>query len=79
MNIISHVCICLIESVFVILRNKQTGTSFLLANQSKVDQEVADSDDSCENPSTSDLNCSPPELVTSPLMLTPTCHGGLLG
>ncbi|TNN86767.1 T-box transcription factor TBX2-B [Liparis tanakae] len=43
----------------------------------KVDLDCADSDDSCEQPSTSDLFYSPRELVSSPLMSTPTCQGNV--
>ncbi|XP_022601804.1 T-box transcription factor TBX2b-like [Seriola dumerili] len=53
-------------------RNKQLNVSLLHENQSK-DRDSADSDDSCEQPSTSDPFYSPGELVSSPLMSTPTC------
>nr|XP_033494546.1 T-box transcription factor TBX2b-like isoform X1 [Epinephelus lanceolatus] len=43
-------------------------------SQSKVDRDCADSDDSSEQPSTSDPFYSPWELVSSPLMSTPTCQ-----
>ncbi|XP_070839268.1 T-box transcription factor TBX2b-like [Chaetodon trifascialis] len=56
-------------------RNKQFTISLLHENQSKADQDCADSDDSCEQPSTSDLFYSPRELASSPLMSTPTCQG----
>uniref|UniRef100_A0A3Q3W886 T-box domain-containing protein n=1 Tax=Mola mola TaxID=94237 RepID=A0A3Q3W886_MOLML len=55
-------------------RNKQCTISFLHNHQSKVDKDWADSDDSCEQPSTSDVLYSPPELGSSPLMFTPTCQ-----
>ncbi|XP_018548164.1 T-box transcription factor TBX2b [Lates calcarifer] len=55
-------------------RNKQLNVSLLHENQSKADRDSADSDDSCEQPSTSDPFCSPLELVSSPLMSTPTCQ-----
>ncbi|XP_037323499.2 T-box transcription factor TBX2b-like [Pungitius pungitius] len=42
-------------------------------SQRTADLDCADSDDSCEQPSTSDPLYSPRELVTSPLMSTPTC------
>ncbi|KAM9348919.1 T-box transcription factor TBX2b-like [Symphorus nematophorus] len=54
-------------------RNKLT-ISPLHENQSKVDRDCADSDDSCEQPSTSDPFYSPQELVSSPLLSTPTCQ-----
>ncbi|XP_073335701.1 T-box transcription factor TBX2b-like [Pagrus major] len=55
-------------------RNKQFTISSLQENQSKADRDCADSDDSCEQPSTSDPFYSPRELVSSPLMSTPTCQ-----
>ncbi|XP_047462173.1 T-box transcription factor TBX2b-like isoform X2 [Mugil cephalus] len=55
-------------------RNKLSNTSTLHENQSKADQDCADSDDSCEQPSTSESFYSPLELVSSPLMSTPTCQ-----
>ncbi|XP_035523045.1 T-box transcription factor TBX2-like [Morone saxatilis] len=55
-------------------RNKQLNISSLHENRSKADQDCADSDDSCEQPSTSDPLYSPWELVSSPLMSTPTCQ-----
>uniref|UniRef100_A0A3Q3LJK5 T-box transcription factor 2a n=1 Tax=Mastacembelus armatus TaxID=205130 RepID=A0A3Q3LJK5_9TELE len=56
-------------------RNKQLNFSLLHGNQSKADRDCADSDGSCEQPSTSDPLYSPQELVSSPLMPTPTCQG----
>ncbi|XP_074467257.1 T-box transcription factor TBX2b-like [Sebastes fasciatus] len=53
-------------------RSKQLTVSSMHENQSKAD--CADSDDSCEQPSTSDPFYSPRELVSSPLMSTPTCQ-----
>ncbi|XP_041808392.1 T-box transcription factor TBX2b-like [Chelmon rostratus] len=55
-------------------RNKQLTISTLHENHSKADQDCADSDDSCEQPSTSDLFYSPRELLSSPLTSTPTCQ-----
>ncbi|XP_042355767.1 T-box transcription factor TBX2b-like [Plectropomus leopardus] len=55
-------------------RNKQLTISSLHKNHSKADQDCADSDDSCEQPSTSDPFYSPRELLSSPLMSTPTCQ-----
>ncbi|XP_034406538.1 T-box transcription factor TBX2b-like [Cyclopterus lumpus] len=43
-------------------------------HEGRLDLDCADSDDSCEQPSTSDPFYSPRELVSSPLMSTPTCH-----
>ncbi|XP_040908411.1 T-box transcription factor TBX2b-like [Toxotes jaculatrix] len=54
-------------------RNKQVKVS-LHESQSKGDRDSADSDDSCEQPSTSDAFYSPRELVSSPLMSTSTCQ-----
>ncbi|XP_034462837.1 T-box transcription factor TBX2b-like [Hippoglossus hippoglossus] len=54
-------------------RNNQLNASLLHESQSKVDRDSADSEDSCEPPCTSDPFCSPLELVSSPLMSTPTC------
>ncbi|KAI9519824.1 hypothetical protein NQZ68_024685 [Dissostichus eleginoides] len=54
-------------------RNKPFTISSLHESQGKVDQDYADSDDSCEHPSTRDPLYSPRELVSSPLMSTPTC------
>ncbi|KAG7223332.1 hypothetical protein INR49_015688 [Caranx melampygus] len=53
-------------------RNRQLNVPLLHENQSKVDRDSVDSDDSCEQPSTSDPFHSPGELVSSPLMFTPT-------
>ncbi|XP_070699969.1 T-box transcription factor TBX2b-like [Pempheris klunzingeri] len=55
-------------------RNKQLTIPSLHENQGKADRDCADSDDSCEQPSTSDPFYSPRELVSSPLMSTPTCQ-----
>ncbi|XP_071317617.1 T-box transcription factor TBX2b-like [Trachinotus anak] len=55
-------------------RNKQVNVSLLHENQSRADRDSADSDDSCEQPSTSDPFYSPGELLSSPLMSTPTCQ-----
>ncbi|XP_044077906.1 T-box transcription factor TBX2b-like isoform X2 [Siniperca chuatsi] len=55
-------------------RNKQLTISSLHENQSKADLDCADSDDSCEQPSTSESFYSPGDLVSSPLMSTPTCQ-----
>ncbi|XP_068187333.1 T-box transcription factor TBX3-like [Antennarius striatus] len=55
-------------------RNKQLSISLLHTNQFRADQDCADSDDSCEQPSTSDPLCSPQEVVSSPLMSTSTCQ-----
>uniref|UniRef100_A0A3B5BAL7 T-box transcription factor TBX2b-like n=1 Tax=Stegastes partitus TaxID=144197 RepID=A0A3B5BAL7_9TELE len=57
-------------------RNKLFSTSPLHENQGKADQDCADSDDSCEQPGTSEPFHSPQELVTNPLMSTSTCPGG---
>ncbi|XP_034007682.1 T-box transcription factor TBX2b-like [Trematomus bernacchii] len=57
-------------------RNKPFTISSLHESQGKVDQDYADSDDSCEHPSTRDPLYSPRELVRSPLMSTPTCPDG---
>ncbi|XP_070773633.1 T-box transcription factor TBX2b-like [Enoplosus armatus] len=50
-------------------RSKQLSISSLHEHQSKAD---LDSEDSCEQPSTSDPFCSSRELLSSPLMSTPT-------
>ncbi|KAM7374105.1 hypothetical protein PAMP_006782 [Pampus punctatissimus] len=55
-------------------RNKHLTISSLHENQSKAEQDCADSDDSYEQPSTSEMFCSPQELISSPLMSTPTCQ-----
>ncbi|XP_026229053.1 T-box transcription factor TBX3-like [Anabas testudineus] len=55
-------------------RNKQLNVSLLYENHSKADRDCADSDDSSEQPSTSDPFYSPREMVSSPLMSTSTCH-----
>ncbi|XP_068457140.1 T-box transcription factor TBX2b-like [Clinocottus analis] len=55
-------------------RSKSLTISSMHESQSKVDLDCADSDDSCEQPSTSDPFYSPRELVSSPLMSTPTCQ-----
>ncbi|XP_011481979.1 T-box transcription factor TBX3-like [Oryzias latipes] len=52
-------------------RGSQLDMSFLQENQSDV-CDCADSEDSCEQPSTSETLCSPPGLLSSPLMSTPT-------
>nr|XP_004557521.1 T-box transcription factor TBX2b [Maylandia zebra] len=54
-------------------RNKQLNISSLNGNQSKADQDFADSDDSYEQPSTSEPFYSP-QLISSPLMPTSTCQ-----
>ncbi|XP_039870648.1 T-box transcription factor TBX3-like [Simochromis diagramma] len=54
-------------------RNKQLNISSLNGNQSKADQDFADSDDSYEQPSTSEPFYSP-QLTSSPLMSTSTCQ-----
>ncbi|XP_069001717.1 T-box transcription factor TBX3-like [Embiotoca jacksoni] len=53
-------------------RNRQFNISSLHDNHSKADQDCADSDDSCEQPSTSEPFYSPRELISSPLMSTTT-------
>ncbi|XP_029030442.1 T-box transcription factor TBX3-like [Betta splendens] len=55
-------------------RNKQVGVSSLYESQSKADKDCADSDDSSEQPSTSEPFHSPQEMVSSPLMATAACH-----
>ncbi|XP_029304106.1 T-box transcription factor TBX3-like [Cottoperca gobio] len=55
-------------------RNKPFSMSSAHENHSKADRDCADSDDSCEHPNTSDHFYSPRELVSSPLMSTPTCQ-----
>ncbi|XP_059207976.1 T-box transcription factor TBX2b-like [Centropristis striata] len=55
-------------------RSKQSTISSMHEHQSKADRDGADSDDSCEQPSTSDPFYSPRELVNSPLMSPPTCQ-----
>ncbi|XP_028278004.1 T-box transcription factor TBX3-like [Parambassis ranga] len=55
-------------------RNKQLNVSSLQDNQSKTDQDCTDSDDSCEQPSTSKSFYSPRELVSSPLISTSACQ-----
>lgn len=67
----------LMQSRFVIPRNKQLNISSLNGNQSKADQDFADSDDSYEQPSTSEPFYSP-QLTSSPLMSTSTCQGGFI-
>ena len=62
---------------YVIHRYKPFTISSMHETESKADRDCADSDDSCEQPSTSDPFYSPRELVSSPLMSTPTCQGGL--
>uniref|UniRef100_A0A3P9LHI7 T-box transcription factor 2a n=1 Tax=Oryzias latipes TaxID=8090 RepID=A0A3P9LHI7_ORYLA len=57
-------------------RGSQLDMSFLQENQSDA-CDCADSEDSCEQPSTSETLYSPPELLNSPLMSTPTYQGGL--
>nr|XP_046267712.1 T-box transcription factor TBX2b-like [Scatophagus argus] len=52
-------------------RNNQVTISLLHENQSKADQDCADSDDSYEQPSTGDPFYSTRELVSSPLMSIP--------
>ncbi|XP_040036542.2 T-box transcription factor TBX2b [Gasterosteus aculeatus] len=54
-------------------RSKHLTISLMHESQRTADLDCADSDDSCEQPSTSDPLYSPRELVTSPLMSTPTC------
>nr|XP_043897433.1 T-box transcription factor TBX3-like isoform X1 [Solea senegalensis] len=54
-------------------RSKQRNPSVLHEGQSAAEQESGDSDDSGEQRSTSDSICSPLELVSSPLMSTPSC------
>ncbi|KAK9536276.1 hypothetical protein VZT92_006070 [Zoarces viviparus] len=56
-------------------RSKQLSISSMHESQNKADPDCADSDDSCEQPSTSDPFYSPRELVSSPLMSTPTGQG----
>uniref|UniRef100_A0A3Q3AQK2 T-box transcription factor 2a n=2 Tax=Kryptolebias marmoratus TaxID=37003 RepID=A0A3Q3AQK2_KRYMA len=60
-------------------RNKQSGTSLLHESQSEADQDCCDSDESCEQPSTSEPFYSPLELVSSPLMSTSTYHEENIG
>ena len=67
----------LTSSLFLIRRNKQLTFSSPHEGQSRADRDCGDSDDSCEQPSTSDPFYSPRELVSSPLMSTPAGHGGL--
>ncbi|KAA8587164.1 T-box transcription factor TBX2b [Etheostoma spectabile] len=55
-------------------RYKPFTISSMHETESKADRDCADSDDSCEHPSTSDPFYSPVELVSSPLMSTPTCQ-----
>ncbi|CAK6953566.1 T-box transcription factor TBX2b-like [Scomber scombrus] len=55
-------------------RSKQLNISSLHENQNKADRDCADSDDSYEQPGTSDLFYSPQELMSSPLLFTPTCQ-----
>ncbi|XP_054482395.1 T-box transcription factor TBX2b-like [Anoplopoma fimbria] len=55
-------------------RSKHLTISSMHESQGKGDPDCADSDDSCEQPSTSDPFYSPRELVSSPLMSTPTCQ-----
>ncbi|XP_044225499.1 T-box transcription factor TBX2b-like [Thunnus albacares] len=55
-------------------RTKQLPISSSHENQSKADRECADSDDSYEQPGTSDPFHSPQEPMSSPLMSTPTCQ-----
>ncbi|XP_041864423.1 T-box transcription factor TBX3-like [Melanotaenia boesemani] len=55
-------------------RIKQSGSPLLNENQSKADQDCADSDDSCEQPSTSKSCYSPVELGSSPLMPSTPCQ-----
>ncbi|XP_036976743.1 T-box transcription factor TBX2b-like [Acanthopagrus latus] len=55
-------------------RNKQLTFSSPHEGQSRADRDCGDSDDSCEQPSTSDPFYSPRELVSSPLMSTPAGH-----
>ncbi|KAM9332540.1 T-box transcription factor TBX2b-like [Pholidichthys leucotaenia] len=55
-------------------RNKQPSISPLCENQSKVDQDFINSDDSWEQPGTSESFFSPQELVNSPLVSTMTCQ-----
>uniref|UniRef100_A0A8C9XTN2 T-box transcription factor 2a n=1 Tax=Sander lucioperca TaxID=283035 RepID=A0A8C9XTN2_SANLU len=57
-------------------RYKPFTISSVHETESKADRDCADSDDSYEQPSTSDPFYSPRELVSSPLMFTPTCQGG---
>ncbi|KAM7397729.1 hypothetical protein PAMA_005857 [Pampus argenteus] len=60
-------------------RNKHLTISSPREIQSKADQDCADSDDSYEQPSTSEMFCSPRELISSPLMSTPTCQDNNTG
>ncbi|XP_028451438.1 T-box transcription factor TBX2b-like [Perca flavescens] len=55
-------------------RYKPFTISSMHETESKADRDCADSDDSCEQPSTSYPFYSPRELVSSPLMSTPTCQ-----
>ncbi|XP_019941050.2 T-box transcription factor TBX2b-like [Paralichthys olivaceus] len=54
-------------------RNNQLNMSMVHESQSRVDRDSADSENSCEQPCTGDSFCPPLELVSSPLMSTPTC------
>lgn len=62
----------------VFLRGSQFNMSLLQENQSDA-YDCADSEDSCEQPDTSEALYSPLELLSSPLMSTPTHQGGLAG
>ncbi|KAF6729181.1 T-box transcription factor TBX2-A [Oryzias melastigma] len=57
-------------------RGSQLNMSLLQENQSDA-YDCADSEDSCEQPDTSEALYSPLELLSSPLMSTPTHQGGL--
>lgn len=67
----------LTSSLLLIRRNKQLSFSSLHESQSRADRDCGDSDDSCEQPGTSDPFYSPREMVSSPLMSTPAGQGGL--